>query len=144
MPRWAKGLYEVAHKEKYIGKSRPIYRSSWELQFMRFCDNHTSITQWASEPLRIPYLHPFTGKKTTYVPDFLIQYQDKNGAVKTEVIEVKPASQAIREATGRSKMNQAHYLVNQAKWAAAKDFCKQQGMLFRVITENEMFHTGRK
>jgi hypothetical protein len=144
MPRFAKGLYQVSHQEKYMGKSRPIYRSSWELQFMRFCDNHTSITQWASEPLRIPYLHPFTGKKTTYVPDFLIQYQDRNGAVKTEIIEVKPANQAMREATGRNKHNQAHYLVNQAKWSAAKDFCKQQGMIFRVITENEMFHTGRK
>ena len=142
--RTAKGLYQVSHKEKYLGKSTPIYRSSWELNFMKFCDNHTSITQWSSEPLRIPYLHPFTGKKTVYVPDFLIQYQDKNGNVKTEVIEVKPANQTYAESVGRSKNNQAHFIINQAKWSAARDFCKQQGIIFRVVTENEMFHTGRK
>lgn len=143
MPRWAHGQYVPANTEKYLGNGKPIYRSSWELAFMRFCDNHTSITQWSSEPMRIPYIHPLTGKRTTYVPDFLIQYQDKFGNVKTELIEVKPSSQAIKESTGRNARNQAHFIVNQAKWAAARAFCKQQGILFRVITENEMFHTGR-
>ena len=143
MPRFAKGLYEVQHQEKYLGNKKPIYRSSWELSFMRFCDNHTSITQWSSEPIRIPYLHPITGKRTTYVPDFLIQYQDRAGNIKTEVIEVKPANQARKELTGRSLRNKAHLIVNEAKWRAARDFCRQQGMIFRVITENEMFHTGK-
>lgn len=143
MARYAKGQYHPQNPEKYLGKGFPIYRSGWELQFMRFCDNHSSITQWSSEPMRIPYVNPLTNKKTTYVPDFLIQYTDKNNTMKTELIEVKPAAQAIRESVGRSTRNQAHYIINQAKWTAARQFCKQQGIIFRVITENEMFHTGK-
>lgn len=110
---------------------------------MRFCDNHTSITKWSSEPMRIPYVNPLTNKKTTYVPDFLIQYTDKNNEMKTELIEVKPAAQAIRESVGRSVRNQAQYVINQAKWAAARQLCKQQGITFRIVTEHEMFHTGK-
>jgi hypothetical protein len=143
MARYAKGQFQPSHPEKYLGKGFPIYRSGWELQFMRFCDNHSSITQWSSEPMRIPYINPLTNKKTTYVPDFLIQYTDKNNTMKTELIEVKPAAQTFRESAGRNPRNQAHYIINQAKWAAAKQYCKQQGIIFRVITENEMFHTGK-
>lgn len=143
MPRFAKGRFQPVNPDKYLGNTQPTYRSSWELAFMRFCDNHSSVLKWSSEPIRLPYVHPLTGKRTTYVPDFLIQYQDRNSNVKTEMIEVKPANQALKEATGRNKRNQAHYVVNQAKWAVAKEYCKQQGIFFRVVTENEMFHTGR-
>jgi hypothetical protein len=31
-----------------------------------------------------------------------------------------------------------------AKWQAANAWCKQQGMKFRVVTENEIFHKGNK
>lgn len=143
MARYAKGQFQPSHPEKYLGKGFPIYRSGWELQFMRFCDNHSSITKWSSEPMRIPYVNPLTNKKTTYVPDFLIQYTDKNNNMKTELIEVKPAAQTFRESVGKSRRNQAHYIINQAKWTAAKQFCKQQGITFRVVTEHEMFHTGK-
>jgi len=144
MGRYAKGRYQPVNPEKYLGNTLPTYRSGWELSFMKFCDNHSSVTQWSSEPIRLPYIHPLSGKRTTYVPDFLIQYQDREGNVKTELIEVKPANQAIQERVGRSKRNQAHLIINQAKWAVARQYCKQQGMTFRVVTENEMFHTGRK
>ena len=111
---------------------------------MRFCDEHPSITQWVSEGIKIPYINPLTGKKTIYVPDFLIQFSDKTGKIRTELIEVKPANQAIQEKIGRSRNNQAHYALNQAKWNAAKAWCKPQGILFRVITENDIFHYGKK
>ena len=143
MGKYLKGRYQLANPDKYLGNTLPTYRSGWELQFMRFCDNHTSVTKWSSEPIRLPYLNPVTGKQTVYVPDFLIQYQDKEGNVKTELIEVKPANQAIQERVGRSKRNQMHLIVNQAKWQVARQYCKQQGMTFRVVTENDMFHTGR-
>jgi len=143
MGKYLKGRFQPTNPDKYLGNTLPTYRSGWELQFMRFCDNHTSVTKWSSEPIRLPYLNPLTGKQTVYVPDFLIQYQDREGNVKTELIEVKPANQAIQERVGRSKRNQAHLIVNQAKWQVARQYCKQQGMTFRVVTENDMFHTGR-
>ena len=75
---FSKGLYKIKNPEKYIGSRDPIYRSGWELTFMMFCDNNPAIQQWSSEPVRIPYRDPLTGKATVYVPDFLISYLDKN------------------------------------------------------------------
>ena len=144
MAKFAQGKFTLKNPAKYIGTRSPTYRSSWEFAFMRFCDEHPSVSQWASEAIRIPYRHPLTGKHTIYVPDFFIAYADKNGKQKVELIEVKPANQTFRENLGRSRTNQAHFIINQAKWTAARAWCKQKGIFFRVITENEIFHTGNR
>jgi hypothetical protein len=142
MARFAQGKFTPKNPDKYIGTKSPTYRSSWEFHFMKFCDEHPSIAKWASESIRIPYKNPLTGKHTIYVPDFFIAYADKAGKQRVELIEVKPANQAIREKVGRSRVNQASYIVNQAKWEAAYAYCKQKGITFRIITENDMFHQG--
>ena len=126
--------------EKYVGTKMPTYRSSWELTFMRFCDTNPSILKWASEAIQIPYKDPLTGKSTVYVPDFFIQYVDKQGRMLTELIEIKPSSQQILERVGKNKFNQMQYVKNQAKWAAAGAWCKQQGLRFRILNENDIFH----
>lgn len=144
MRKFAQGRFELKHPEKYIGKKTPLYRSSWEWAFMQFCDNNPAIEQWASEAVRIPYRDPLTGKQTTYVPDFFIQYVDKNGKKHAEVVEVKPANQTIKERVGRNKVNQAHFIKNMAKWEAARAWCKQQGLYFRIVSENDIFHNGKR
>jgi|TARA_B110000503_G_scaffold35378_1_gene57841 hypothetical protein len=143
MARFAQGKFTLKNPEKYVGGKTPTYRSSWEFSFMRFCDEHPSISKWASEAIRIPYRNPFTGKQTIYVPDFFIVYVDKNGKQRVELIEVKPANQSFKEQVGKSKHNQAHWVLNQAKWEAARAYCKQNGLTFRIVTENDIFHTGR-
>ena len=140
--KFAKGKFTMTHPEKYVGLTTPTYRSSWELSFMRFCDTNVSIQKWASEAVKIPYRDPLTGKQTVYVPDFFIQYVDKKGNMNVELIEVKPASQMILERVGKNKYNQAQYIKNQAKWASATAWCKQQGIKFRVLNENDLFHQG--
>jgi hypothetical protein len=140
--KFAKGKFTMTHPEKYVGLTTPTYRSSWELSFMRFCDTNVSIQKWASEAVKIPYRDPLTGKQTVYVPDFFIQYVDKKNNVNVELIEVKPASQMILERVGKNKYNQAQYIKNQAKWVSATAWCKQQGIKFRVLNENDMFHQG--
>jgi len=132
----------MTHPEKYVGLVTPTYRSSWEFSFMRFCDTNPGIQKWASEAVKIPYRDPLTGKQTVYVPDFFIQYLDKNNKLNVELIEVKPASQMILERVGKNKYNQAQYIKNQAKWAAATAWCRQQGIKFRVLNENDLFHQG--
>ena len=144
MAKFAQGKFRCKNPEKYLGKSSPLYRSSWEFTMMKFCDEHNSIINWTSESIRIPYVNLLTGKRTTYVPDFLIAYVDRNGKNRTELIEVKPSSQAMRENIGRSQHNRAHYILNQAKWAAATAWCKQQGITFRIITEKDIFHYGKR
>lgn len=144
MAHFAQGKFNLKNPEKYVGKKTPTYRSGWEFHFMKFCDEHPSIIQWASEAIRIPYRNPLTGKQTIYVPDFFITYHDKNGKQRVELIEVKPSNQSSRERLGRSKANQAHYVINQAKWEAAQAWCKQKGIIFRVVTEEDIFHQGKK
>lgn len=144
MPRFAQGKYNLKNPEKYMGNRTPTYRSSWEFAFMRFCDEHPSVAQWASEAIKIPYRNPFTGKMTIYVPDFFIVYVDAKGKQHVELIEVKPANQTHRNKLGRSKQNQAHYILNQAKWEAANAYCKKSGIKFRIVNEGDIFHQGRR
>ena len=129
----------MKHPEKYVGTKVPTYRSSWEWTFMNFCDMNKSVQKWASEAVQIPYKDPLTGRQTVYVPDFFIQYLDKNNKLIVELIEIKPASQSILERVGKNKYNQAQFIKNQAKWTAATLWCKQQGIKFRILNENDIF-----
>lgn len=144
MPRFAQGKFEMKFPDKYVGNKTPTYRSSWEFMFMKFCDENPSIKRWASEAIKIPYRNPLTGKHTIYVPDFFIQYTDKKGKNRVEIIEVKPDNQTTLENVGRSNHNKAHYVMNQAKWEAARAWAKQKGIFFRVITEKDIFHQGKR
>jgi hypothetical protein len=142
MAKFAQGAYIVKNAGKYVGRGEPRYRSSWENVFMNFCDNNENVLQWASEPVRIPYRHPLTGKMTTYVPDFIVTYRGPNNTTRAELIEIKPKSQSIIE-DRQSQRDRAVVAINYAKWAAAQKWCKQNGLTFRIITESDLFRNGR-
>jgi hypothetical protein len=142
MAKWAQGAYKIINPAKYVGRGTPRYRSGWELSFMRFCDTNDNVLQWASESINIPYRHPLTGKQTIYVPDFLVVYKTKDNTVKAEVVEIKPSGQSMITEKQNGK-ERAIVAVNYAKWAAANVWCQRQGLSFRVITEQDMFHNGR-
>ena len=136
--KFSQGVYTPRNPDKYIGKGQIIYRSSWENHFCIFCDTNENVLEWASEAVRIPYRHPLTGKQTTYVPDFLIRYRDKNNQVITELIEIKPAGQsALKE--GMNQNQRATVAVNMAKWEMARKWSRSKGIKFRIITEKDMF-----
>jgi hypothetical protein len=143
MSKYANGFYQLKNPQKYVGNKTPHYRSGWEHTFMTFCDNNPSVTQWASEAIHISYRNPFTNKMTIYVPDFLMVYVDAAGKQHAEVIEVKPVKETTLEAAGRSPRAQAAAVLNMAKWEAARQWCRAQGLTFRVVTENDIFHQGR-
>ena len=138
MKRWAQGKYNLKNPDKYIGNKTPTYRSSWEFHFMKFCDENPAIGAWASEAIKIPYRSPLTGKPTVYVPDFFIQYKDKKGKAKVELIEIKPSTQAMKENIGKNSHNQASYVLNMAKWEAAREVCESRGWQFEIFTEYEL------
>lgn len=142
MSRWAQGNYVILNREKYAGNGTPRYRSGWELSFMKFCDTNDHVLQWASESIAIPYRHPITGKMTQYIPDFLITYRNRDNTVRAELIEIKPKSQSVIESKMNSK-DRAVVAINYAKWDAATKWARKNGLSFRVITENDMFHNGR-
>ena len=142
MPRFAQGRFTMKNPDKYIGKKTPMARSSWEFVFMKMLDEHPGVQNWASESIQIPYRDPLTGRPSIYVPDFFVVYVDKNKSTHAEVVEVKPSSHTLREKVGKSIYNQEQYIKNLAKWEAAVAWCKQQGIKFRVVNENDIFHTG--
>jgi hypothetical protein len=143
MAKFAQGVYTVKNAGKYVGRGEPRYRSSWENVFMNFCDTNENVMQWASEPVRIPYRHPLTGKMTIYVPDFIVTYRGPNNTTRAELIEIKPKSQSMIE-DRQSQRDRAIVAVNYCKWAAAQAWCKQNGLTFRIITEDQIFRNGRK
>ena len=138
MSKFSQGIFEVQNLEKYVGGKAPYFRSSWELAFMRMCDSHPNITKWASENVKIPYLHPQTGKYANYVPDFMIQYVDKNGAEHVELIEIKPSNQTTME-NAKTLGQKWQTAINAAKWTAAQEWCKRKGIRFKVINEDQIF-----
>ena len=141
MANFAQGVYKPLNPKKYVGKGYPRYRSGWELSFMTFCDNNEAVLEWASEAIAIKYQHPITGKVTNYVPDIFMRYRTKNNKICTEIIEIKPKKQTMIE----GKMNERDRMVvaiNHAKWAAAQAFCKRAGIVFRVLSEDQLFHNG--
>ena len=144
IPRFARGKFAFKNKEKYIGLKTPTYRSGWEHAFMRLCDEHPNVAKWASESIKIPYRHPFTGKYTVYVPDFFIVYNDKEGRKHAELVEVKPKAQTTMENAGRSHAKQKQVVINNAKWEAASAYARQHKIRFRVVSEEQLFHQGTR
>ena len=68
---------------------------------------------------------------------------DKNGVKHGEIIGIKPNVQTGRVKT-KSPIHNAQIIKNNAKWAAALQYCESQGLKFRLITELDMFKTGVK
>lgn len=143
MAKWAQGIYTVKNPDKYIGKHKPRYRSSWELTMMMFLDTHNNIIYWASESMAIPYRNPFTGKPANYIPDFFVVYENKFGKKIAEIVEIKPKKQSIIESKVANAKDKMVVAINHAKWKAAASYCKAHGISFRVITEDDIFRNGR-
>ena len=138
MAKTQKGQFVPNHPEKYKGTYPILYRSSWELAVFTKFDAHPNVIQWASESIRIPYQHPLTGKFSMYVPDLLVVYIDKFGKQHIELIEIKPIRETIIE-KAKTKRDKLAVVVNAAKWKAAGDFCKKNRIIFRVLTEQQLF-----
>ena len=143
MKKFASGTYTVANTSKYVGNKPPFYRSSWELAFMRMCDAHPNILKWASENVKIPYQNPATGRYANYVPDFMIQYRDKNGVEHVELIEIKPSNQTTME-NARTGRNQMATVINAAKWTTAQERCERKGIKYKVINEDQIYKNNKK
>lgn len=139
----SQGYFICKNPDKYIGpnKGKIPYHSSWEKDFMHTCDENPAIMQWAVEPFSIPYRDPVSGSKKNYWPDFLLSYMKKDGTMIHEIVEIKPLKESLLE-KAKSRRDKANLLVNQAKWSAANQFCKANGLSFRIMTEQQLY--GKK
>ena len=83
------GKYRPTFPRKYKGDYHNIiYRSSWEYKFMVWCDRSSSVTEWGSEEIVIPYISPADGRRHRYFPDFYVKIGRKK-----YMVEVKPLRQ---------------------------------------------------
>jgi len=141
----SKGKFTPRYPEKYVGNiNKIIYRSSWELDFMKFLDNNTEVIKWGSECIAIKYIKPTTGRVHKYYPDFYVEYYNSKGKIVQDLVEVKPEKQ-IKKPTirGKSKKTQLYealtWSVNMAKWREAELFCHKYGFNWKIISEKGIF-----
>lgn len=144
MKKTYKGYFKPKNPKKYIGDpTNIIYRSSWELKFMLYIDQHKDIVEWGSEEIVIPYKSPIDNKIHRYFPDFIVKKINKDGKRETVLIEIKPFSQtkppAKKEKITKSYITEVKtWGVNEAKWKAANEYCKDRGWSFHIFTEKEL------
>jgi len=138
-----KGRFIPKNPQKYAGDvSNIIWRSTWERQVMNWLDLSENVVYWSSEELVIKYYSPVDNKIHRYFPDFIVKIKKRDGKVMTHVIEVKPEYQTKqptqKKKTKRFIEESMTYVVNQSKWKAAEEFCKDRGWVFQVLTEKHL------
>ena len=138
------GKYKVRNKEKYVGNLQECeHRSRWELIYMKYLDSNPNVLEWGSETIIIPYYHPIDKRTRRYFVDFYVKVVTKTGRAKKYIIEIKPYNQCFppkkpkrQTITYKNKINA--YVMNQAKWGAAKRYAEKRDLEFVVITEKEL------
>lgn len=139
-----KGKYRVLNPLKYKGEiNNVVYRSLWELRFMKWCDGNASILEWGSETVVIPYVSPVDRKVHRYFVDFFIKVLEKTGKTQKYLIEIKPEKFTKPPPIPKRKTKQFidevfQYGVNEAKWKAAFEYCEDRKMKFMVLTEKDL------
>ncbi len=141
-------IYIPVYPEKYKGNDkRIIARSSWESSFCKWVDHSKGIRYWASEEIRIRYQDPIQPIKNNkphfkiYWPDYVIE----TISGKIYLIEIKPLKYTRPPIQNKNKSHKTmltenkSWLVNQAKWKAARAYCFNKGWTFKIITEKELF-----
>ena len=138
------GRFKPKNYKKYKGDPTNVfYRSLWERRFMVYCDNNPNILEWGSEEIIIHYKSPLDKKVHRYFPDFFIKYKNSSGKIIREIIEVKPKKHLSppkepKRKTKRYLGEVNTYIINQAKFKAAEEFCKDRKLGFRILTEEHL------
>lgn len=139
-----KGKFRVDNPNKYKGDiNNIVYRSLWELRFMKWCDKNPSVEEWGSETVIVPYISPIDRKVHRYFVDFYVKVRNKNGVLQKYLIEIKPERftkppEIPKKKTKKFIDEVFQYGVNDAKWKAAFEFCKDRNMTFMILTEKDL------
>jgi len=110
---------------------------------MSHLDIHPDVIEWSSEEFFIPYKSPVDGRWHRYFPDFYVKKKNASGLIDISVIEVKPLIQTkppvVQSQKSRRYITEVMtYGVNQAKWKAAEEYCKERKWSFHIFTEKEL------
>ena len=164
------GYYKVQNPEKYVGDPNlVVYRSSWEFSFCKYCDFSPAIKRWSSEPVKVPYYdriskleeckkmgldpnNPRNWVVKNYNTDFWVEIDKGGDVLEKWFIEIKPkhklkkpkppADHAPLKEQRRFNMMAKEYLINEAKFAALKEWANKNGCKFYVFTEDHLMKYG--
>lgn len=164
------GYYKLQNLDKFLGDpTKIIYRSGWESAFCRYCDLNPKIIQWSSEPIGIDYYNrianlsecqkynlnpnnPSNWKICKYYIDFWCKVKINDNEIEKWLIEIKPYYQTVKpippkegaklKEVKRYVTDAKNYLVNEAKWAAAKIYAEQNNAKFYIFTEKTLHKIG--
>ena len=74
-----------------------------------------------------------------------MKVKQNSGGVKKFIIEVKPKYQCKppvknpkNEKQRSGIMMSKNYVINEAKWKSANEFCQDNGMEFKILTEDHL------
>lgn len=138
------GKYSPRNISKYLGDHSNIwYRSLWERRVMVHLDENPNVIGWSNEEIVIPYISPVDGRWHRYFPDFFVRVHNRQGIEESMILEVKPKSQAMppkikTKVTKQYIKEVTNWGINEAKWKAAEEYCKDRKWKFSVITEEQL------
>ena len=146
MAKTYKGKYRIKKPEKYAGDYTNVtYRSLWERQAFRWCEDRDDVVSWSSEETVILYRCKTDNKVHRYFIDLKIKFS--NGRI--VLVEIKPKSQTQppKKPTRQTKryINEVMtYVKNESKWKAATKYCDDRGYHFEIWTEDTLKGLGIK
>lgn len=148
MSRYFQRFFIPKNPQKYVGKITEIFaRSSWEIIFMKYLDETPGILKWSSESIIIPYFYHIDGKMHRYFVDFYFEARSSDKSIHKYLIEIKPHSQTNPPVAPKNKNQKAlarfveehkTWEKNKAKWSAAREYSKKNGIEFKIITEKHL------
>jgi hypothetical protein len=141
--KYRQGIYKPINYQKYDGDpTNIIYRSSWERKLFNWLDRSSACTSWSSEETIVHYVSPVDGRPHRYFVDVKATFTSTSGLKKTYLIEVKPFAETMPPKSTKNKKAlfeaTATFAVNQSKWQAAREYCKDRGWEFKIVTEYEL------
>ena len=148
------GYFNPKYPDKYIITEKSItkgkgirYMSGWERLFFDFCDMNPNVLSWNSEGIPIPYISPLDNRQHTYYPDVYLEVKKSDGTLERTLVEIKPNAERFppKEPKKKTEKNMMSFmkkmetfLVNQAKWEQAEEFCKLNNITWRIMDEYDL------
>ena len=141
-----KGRYKIKNPDKYLGNSnKVVFRSLWERNAFRWCENNPNIRAWSSEEIVVPYKCSVDKRLHRYFVDLLVELDNKD----IILVEIKPKKQTVAPKNPKRKTKKyvnevMTYIKNTSKWEAANQYAEHKGWKFQVWTEDTLKNLGIK
>ena len=106
---------------------------------MLFLDRSPNVIFWSYEKFSIKYVDKSSKPERlrNYYIDFVAVVKTKNGPQKVW-IEVKQSSETKKPVNESDIRSMKIWLKNQSKWQQAEKTARQNGAIFKIITESEL------